>query len=48
MLKSNVGWSTKVNSYEQGKETAKKAVVLAETSLLFLKIIYYLFTSFAS
>ena len=28
MLKSNVAWSTNENSYEQGKETAKKAAFL--------------------
>ena len=28
MLKSNVAWSTNENSYEQGKETAKKAELL--------------------
>ncbi len=37
MLKSNVGWSTKENSYEQGKETAAKAVVdLVQTKVAFL------------
>ena len=37
MLKSNVAWSTNENSYEQGKETAKKAVVdLVETKVAFL------------
>ena len=37
MLKSNVAWSTNENSYEQGKETAAKAVVdLVETKVAFL------------
>ena len=37
MLKSNVAWSTNENSYEQGKETAKKAVVdLVQTKVAFL------------
>lgn len=37
MLKSNVGWSTNEDSYTQGKESAKKAVVdLIQTKVAFL------------
>lgn len=37
MLKSNVGWSTNENSYNQGKDSAAKAVVdLVQTKLAFL------------
>ena len=37
MLKSNVGWSTNVDSYTQGKESAAKAVVdLIQTKVAFL------------
>ena len=37
MLKANVGWSTNEDSYTQGKETAKKAVVdLIQTKVAFL------------
>ena len=37
MLKSNVGWSTNVDSYKQGKESAAKAVVdLVQTKVAFL------------
>ena len=37
MLKSNVGWSTNVDSYNQGKEAAAKAVVdLIQTKVAFL------------
>ena len=37
MLKSNVGWSTNEDSYNQGKESAAKAVVdLVETKVAFL------------
>ena len=37
MLKSNVAWSTNEDSYTQGKETAKKAVVdLVQTKVAFL------------
>lgn len=37
MLKSNVGWSINKDSYTQGKETAKKAVVdLVQTKVAFL------------
>lgn len=37
MLKSNVGWSTNVDSYMQGKESAAKAVVdLVQTKVAFL------------
>ena len=37
MLKSNVGWSTNVDSYKQGKESAEKAVVdLIQTKVAFL------------
>lgn len=37
MLKSNVGWSTNVDSYRQGKESAAKAVVdLVQTKVAFL------------
>ncbi len=37
MLKSNVGWSTNVDSYTQGKESAAKAVVdLVQTKVAFL------------
>ncbi len=37
MLKSNVAWSTNENSYTQGKEAAKKAVVdLVQTKVAFL------------
>ena len=37
MLKSNVGWSTNVDSYNQGKESAAKAVVdLIQTKVAFL------------
>ena len=37
MLKSNVGWSTNADSYNQGKESAAKAVVdLIQTKLAFL------------
>lgn len=37
MLKSNVGWSTNVDSYKQGKESAEKAVVdLVQTKVAFL------------
>lgn len=37
MLKSNVGWSTKVDSYTQGKDSAAKAVVdLIQTKVAFL------------
>lgn len=37
MLKSNVGWSTNVDSYNQGKESAAKAVVdLVQTKVAFL------------
>ena len=37
MLKSNVSWSTDENSYNAGKECAKKAVVdLMETKVAFL------------
>ena len=37
MLKSNVGWSTNESSYEQGRETAAKAVVdLIETKVALL------------
>ena len=37
MLKSNVSWSTNAESYEQGKEAAKKAVVdLIQTKVAFL------------
>ena len=37
MLKSNVAWSTNEDSYTQGKETAKKAVVdLVQTKIAFL------------
>ena len=37
MLKSNVAWSTKKNSYEAGKETAKEAVKdLVQTKVAFL------------
>ena len=37
MLKSNVGWSTNVDSYTQGKESAEKAVVdLMQTKVAFL------------
>ena len=37
MLKSNVGWSTNEDSYTQGKESAKTAVVdLIQTKVAFL------------
>ena len=37
MLKSNVSWSTNENSYKQGEEAAKKAVVdLVQTKVAFL------------
>ena len=37
MLKSNVGWSTNENSYDQGKDSAAKAVVdLVQTKIAFL------------
>ena len=37
MLKSNVGWSTNVDSYNQGKESAAQAVVdLVQTKVAFL------------
>ena len=37
MLKSNVGWSTNEDSYTQGKDSAKKAVVdLVQTKVAFL------------
>ena len=37
MLKSNVSWSTNAESYKQGKEAAKKAVVdLIQTKVAFL------------
>lgn len=37
MLKSNVAWSTNEDSYTQGKETAKKAVIdLIQTKVAFL------------
>ena len=37
MLKSNVSWSTNTDSYTQGKEAAKKAVVdLIQTKVAFL------------
>lgn len=37
MLKSNVGWSTNADSYNQGKESAAKAVVdLIQTKVAFL------------
>ena len=37
MLKSNVSWSTNAESYTQGKEAAKKAVVdLIQTKVAFL------------
>jgi len=37
MLKSNIGWSTNVDSYNQGKESAAKAVVdLVQTKVAFL------------
>ena len=37
MLKANVAWSTNEDSFTQGKETAKKAVVgLGETKVAFL------------
>ena len=37
MLKSNVGWSTNVDSYNQGKESAEEAVVdLVQTKVAFL------------
>ena len=37
MLKSNVSWSTNVDSYTQGKESAEKAVVdLIQTKVAFL------------
>ena len=37
MLKSNVAWSTNEDSYAQGKEAAKKAVVdLIQTKVAFL------------
>ena len=37
MLKSNVGWSTNADSYNQGKDSAAKAVVdLIQTKVAFL------------